>query len=47
MWGSWLHWNGQQWQRERTLKVYDEARIVCREAVDHGGDAKRLLSAKT
>src|SRR5215472_6403588 len=47
MWGSWLHWNGQQWQRERTLKVYDEARTVCREAVDHGGDAKRLLSAKT
>src|SRR5712675_1143832 len=30
MWGSW-YWNGQQWQRERTLKVYDEARIVCRE----------------
>jgi putative DNA primase/helicase len=47
MWGSWLHWNCQQWQRERTLKVYDEARTVCREAVDRGGDAKRLLSAKT
>src|SRR5205814_10411536 len=34
-------------QRERTLKVYDEARNVCREAVQRGGDAKRLLSAKT
>jgi putative DNA primase/helicase len=47
MWGSWLHWSGQQWQRERTLKVYDEARNVCRDAVERGGEAKRLLSAKT
>lgn len=31
-WGQWLLWTGTQWQRENTLKVYDLARIVCREA---------------
>jgi len=47
IWGSWLQWDGCRWQRERTLKVFDAARLVCRDAVDRGGDAKRLLSAKT
>ena len=47
MWGSWLEWDGRRWARERTLKVFDEARLICRHAVEHGGDPKRLLSGKT
>src|SRR5207249_1199443 len=31
-WGQWLVWTGTHWQHEGTLKVYDLARIVCREA---------------
>jgi putative DNA primase/helicase len=31
-WGHWFAWTGTHWQRENTLKVYDLARIVCREA---------------
>src|SRR5438045_600946 len=46
-WGHWLQWNGKHWSRERTHKVYDMARNVCRDAVERGGDSKRLLSAKT
>jgi len=47
MWGSWLQWDGQRWQRERTLRIFDLVRGVCRDAVDRGGDPKRLLSGKT
>src|SRR5439155_25535695 len=32
-WGHWLQWNGKHWSRERTHKVYDMARNVCRDAV--------------
>lgn len=31
-WGQWFVWTGTHWQRENTLKVYDLARIVCRDA---------------
>ncbi|HEX3740047.1 MAG TPA: phage/plasmid primase, P4 family [Terriglobales bacterium] len=31
-WGSWLTWDGVVWKPEKTLKVYDLARAVCREA---------------
>lgn len=31
-WGIWLHWDGRRWQRETTLKAYDLARHVCRNA---------------
>lgn len=32
VWGQWFVWTGTHWQRENTLKVYDLARIVCRDA---------------
>lgn len=31
-WGAWLHWEGNRWQKETTLKAYDLARLVCRSA---------------
>src|SRR5438874_2279342 len=44
-WGSWYSWDGKRWLRERTLKAYEMAKILTEEAVDRGGDPKRLLSA--
>lgn len=31
-WGKWLCWTGTHWQHETTLKAFDLARLVCREA---------------
>jgi len=31
-WGKWLLWNSSHWQEENTLKAYDLARHICREA---------------
>ena len=31
-WGYWLHWDGKCWRRENTLRAFDLARLVCREA---------------
>lgn len=31
-WGHWLHWDGARWARETTLKAFDLARRICREA---------------
>lgn len=31
-WGCWLHWNGMRWFKETTLKAFDLARRICREA---------------
>ncbi len=31
-WGKWYEWTGQVWQEDKTLRVYDRARAVCREA---------------
>src|SRR5262245_39216286 len=30
-WNRWLHWDGRRWAPERTLAVYDLARILVRE----------------
>lgn len=49
-WGQWLVWTGTHWQRESTLKVYDLARIVCREAAAKCDNIKlraKLASAST
>jgi len=40
-WGHWLHWDGNCWRRENTLRAYDLARLVCREA------SARCVKAKT
>lgn len=31
-WGHWLHWDGACWKKETTLRAYDLARMICREA---------------
>lgn len=31
-WGHWLHWDGNCWRKEATLKAYDLARLICRAA---------------
>ena len=31
-WGAWMAWTGCVWQPEKTLKVFDLARSICREA---------------
>src|SRR5262249_52658931 len=46
-WGWWLSWDSRRWQRERTLKSYELAKNLADDAVEKGGDPKRLLSAKT
>jgi putative DNA primase/helicase len=35
-WGRWVKWDGDRWRPEDTLRAFDEARKLCREA----GDAK-------
>ena len=47
-WGKWLEWCGTHWQVDRTVKVYDLIREVCRQAAakaNHGG--KQIASART
>lgn len=48
-WGHWLRWSGTVWAKDSTLKVWDHARAICREAaagcnVPHTSD--KLASAK-
>jgi putative DNA primase/helicase len=31
-WGRWLHWTGAKWEHDDTLRAFDFARAVCREA---------------
>jgi P4 family phage/plasmid primase-like protien len=31
---SWLEWDGARWTSERTLRIYDLARVLCREQAD-------------
>jgi len=31
-WGHWLQWEGTRWAKETTLKAFDNARMICREA---------------
>jgi putative DNA primase/helicase len=49
VWSEWLCWDGRQWRIENTLRVFDLARIICREAAGECGKKlkKALTSAKT
>ena len=50
VWGKWLEYDGARWAPEPTWKVFDFARIVCREsasACNKDGEAKKLASAAT
>jgi putative DNA primase/helicase len=49
-WGRWFVWTSTHWQREETLKVYDLARIVCRDAAASCENVKlraKIASAST
>jgi putative DNA primase/helicase len=49
-WGRWLIWDGKRWAFDATVKVYDMARAVCREAAAdcvNERDAKKIASART
>jgi putative DNA primase/helicase len=49
-WNKWLFWNGQHWQFEDTLRAWDFARHVCREAAARCNKPKQssaIASAKT
>jgi putative DNA primase/helicase len=48
-WNRWLFWNGQHWQFEETLRAWDFARQVCREAAAECNTkaASGIASAKT
>jgi len=45
-WAKWLYWIGTHWDEEKTLKVYDLARKICRE-MKAQCDQKDLGKAKT
>ena len=49
-WGKWLLWDGTRWDVEETLRVFDMARAVCREASAECNEArtsKKLADART
>jgi len=49
-WGHWLCWDGVRWVKEITLRAFDQARLVCREAASRCQKAKiaaKLSSAAT
>jgi putative DNA primase/helicase len=49
-WGRWLHWTGTHWQLDDTLRAFDFARTLCREAAAQctkGNLARVLASGKT
>jgi putative DNA primase/helicase len=49
-WNKWLFWTGAQWQFEATLRAWDFARAICREAAaqcNKSKTASAIASAKT
>jgi len=49
-WGTWLIWDGTRWRFEQTLKAFDLARIVARDAAiacTDTTDKVRIASART
>lgn len=49
-WGHWLHWDGICWRRENTLRAFDLARLICREAASRCTKARiaaKIASANT
>jgi putative DNA primase/helicase len=47
-WKRWMRWDGQRWRHDNTLRVFDLARAVCREAsTEVNKGAKGIASAKT
>lgn len=49
-WGSWLYWDRTRWKFEDTLKAFDLARVIAREAAsgyNRPNDHAKIASAKT
>jgi putative DNA primase/helicase len=50
-WTRWMLYDGAVWQRDETMRVFDEARAICRDHADMPRvtivDRKRLRSART
>jgi putative DNA primase/helicase len=49
-WGKWFAWTGTHWEVENTLRVFDLARKICREAAvrcNKQSDSKAIAKAKT
>jgi P4 family phage/plasmid primase-like protien len=53
-WGSWMIWDSIRWQFDHTMRAFDLARAICREAAkqcalhtDKPSEPKALASAKT
>ena len=50
-WNRWMLYDGAVWQRDETMKVFDEARAICFEHAEQSrvttADRKRLKSART
>ncbi len=50
-WSKWLKWDGRRWAFDETWRVFDLARVICREAAvrldNKPSEAKAVTSAKT
>lgn len=46
-WGKWLEWDGRRWEFDKTLRVFDLSRLVCRAAAAEAKeDADDIASAR-
>jgi putative DNA primase/helicase len=45
-WNKWLWWDGKRWHPEETLRAFDAARFICREAADEVRGKSKSLAAK-
>jgi hypothetical protein len=39
-WGQWYRWNGLRWEEDKTRKVFDLSRQICREAATRTNGAR-------
>ena len=49
-WGKWYRWDGSRWEEDKTRKVFDLSRSVCREAAtrtNKSAHGKAIASART
>lgn len=46
-WGQWLCWDGVRWVKEITLRAFDQARLICRDAASRCRKAKIAAKLST
>jgi putative DNA primase/helicase len=44
-WNRWLHWTGQRWETDATMRTFDMARSICRVASAETAPRQRKLAA--